>query len=219
MKIKRISDDEYEVSISSEEINAQGLNLKNLNYTSKALKKIFTVCMKKIAEESSTEFENNPYSIDAIPLIDGSLLLKIHLNTYVEYHNLYYLTPKVDKDIPIDIEKSSKEPNKFAQYNLLFKTLDEAISFAKATFSNKLMMNYNSCLYKLIEESDNHPTNAPYAICFLGVPNDPDITSEFDNAISENVYKNDTSTLLNYVGNPNYELIINENAIEKLHDL
>ena len=77
MKIERIDDNSIKCTLSSTDLSARDLNLRDMTYGSQAAKRLFNEMMQKAKEEVGFSIENTPLMIEAIPLQGGAVQLII----------------------------------------------------------------------------------------------------------------------------------------------
>ena len=77
MKIEKINENQIRAILSSEDLHARNLNIKELAYGSPGARKLFTDLMKKAREEVGFDTENLPLMIEAIPLPDDCLVMVV----------------------------------------------------------------------------------------------------------------------------------------------
>ena len=77
MKIERIDDNSIKCTLSSTDLSARDLNLRDMTYGSQAAKRLFNEMMQKAKEEVGFSIENTPLMIEAVPLQGGAVQLII----------------------------------------------------------------------------------------------------------------------------------------------
>ena len=75
MKIERIDDNSIKCTLSSTDLSARDLNLRDMTYGSQAAKRLFNEMMQKAKEEVGFSIENTPLMIEAVPLQGGAVQL------------------------------------------------------------------------------------------------------------------------------------------------
>lgn len=77
MKIEKIDDNSIKCTLSSTDLSARDLNLRDMTYGSQAAKRLFNEMMQKAKEEVGFSIENTPLMIEAVPLQGGAVQLII----------------------------------------------------------------------------------------------------------------------------------------------